>query len=129
MDCLSQRSQRTHPTSARVEREVDGFFALLINWLIESVSTVGRSVAGITRSALFLPPSLSPSLFSDHNDATAASYRPALFTPIHIGWDDGIVIAGLDCAILILRSMCLSLQANQSVKLYSDTCYAIGRGQ
>ena len=48
----------------------------------------------------------------------AASYRPALFTPNHIGWDDGIVIAGLDYAILILRSMCLSLQANQSVKLY-----------
>ena len=104
MDCLSQRSQRTHPTSARVEREVDGFFAPLINWLIESVSTVGRSVAGITRSALFLPPFLAP-LFSDHNDATAASYRPALFTPNHIGWDDGMVIAGLDYAILILRSI------------------------
>ena len=58
----------------------------------------------------------------------AASYRPALFTPNHIGWDDGMVIAGLDYAILILRSMCLSLQANQSVKLYSDSDMRSGAG-
>ena len=53
---------------------------------------------------------------------------PSSLRIISAGWDDGMVIAGLDYAILILRSMCLSLQANQSVKLYSDSDMRSGAG-